>query len=209
MTTSGKFSFANATNDRLPKLALKSRGATEAVLRSGPWVETDATSFVAGAWGGNFARRDFERSTVQCGTAGKATEQGWIFSPPSHTLEWLYIVEEADGVWLSNSLAFLMSELDDGADIRYDGYFFDLLRFYRRGLTENRKYLRTSKGRAVQLWTYDSLLVQSDLSLIQIRRPAPNTPTNFTSYRKLLSTEAKKVTENACHAARRFRTKLE
>ena len=207
MTGNTKFSFSLETDHRLPKLAWCvhiDRHTTCANLRSGPWVEVDSSSFIAGAWEGDFATRDFDRSAVQCGTAGKVVEQGWIFSPASHALEWLHVVTEKDRIWLSNSLAFMMSELDDAADINYDGYFFDLLKFYRRGLREENKHLRTFKGRTIKLWVYDLLLVKPDLSLEKVPRMSPDTPVDFNAYRELLTTGASLVSKNASDHARRF-----
>lgn len=106
-----------ATEERtLPALAwlwaLPAPGG-EARLHHGSGIVTRCEAFFEGAWEGPFDAFGFDVSANVFGSGGKRRADGWLFVPPSHTLESLYVWQLGQTSVVSNSLPFLLTYCGD------------------------------------------------------------------------------------------------
>lgn len=152
----------------LPRLAwcAKARREFKTVqLLHGPWVETTPTFFTDGAWAGEFSYGDFEHTTL-AGFAGRVSDAGLLLATPTNTVERLYVMALPNLVLASNSLAFLLAEIDDSTDPDrcFDG---SRLASVVDGLHRYVRSIRTRKGRKVRIFYHCNVLVTPDLQLIE------------------------------------------
>jgi hypothetical protein len=191
--------------DSLPRLAWCAelrQGSERVYVLHGPWVETGTDFFVEGAWDGAFDRRDFAGAVTFCGSGGRITTEGVVFSGPSHNLERLYSVRVGPQLWISNSLVFVLVCSGQELDLSHPGYFFDLLRFYRRGLGLENKTLPTASGTRIHLFECENLRIDRGLSVTRTPRDFGPEPTDYDAYVDYLQGTVSRVVENARDPAR-------
>ena len=104
-------------------LAYVNNGA--ATVLCGSSVECTDDFFVDGAWNGDFANGDFAKSDWFCGTGGRLTDYGIVFSTPSHVTSGLFAASLNEGMLVSNSLHFLCAYADYHFDPQYLNYEID------------------------------------------------------------------------------------
>lgn len=178
-------------------------GNVEVVHGSG--VETGSDAFFEGAWSGALEARGFDEATTFCGSGARLVDHGVRFSCPSHNLEHLYSSRRGSRLWISNSLAFLLSQTGEGPDPAHPGYYFDLLRHYRAGLGTREKRLRTASGRRVRVHDCENLTISTDLDVFTARRQFGEPPRDYRHYVGMLDGVVAAVIDNAAHAARTHR----
>ena len=107
----------------LPKLAWLAdvdRQSRVVTVLCGSSVERRDSFFAVGAWSGDFADADFDKTEVFCGSGAKLTKDGIDFVTPSHASERLLLKDNGEHVAVSNSLPFILeyskAELDRGID---------------------------------------------------------------------------------------------
>ena len=121
-----KFNFIKLTD--LPKLswcAILERGSEKVNVYCGNWIETDATSFVEGAWNLPFSEHEFEKATVFMGSGGKVINKKVIFATPTYTLERIFTIKNKNSLYVSNSLSFVLSLSKNELDHSYIAYQAD------------------------------------------------------------------------------------
>ncbi len=171
----------------------------------GPRVETSESSFIEGAWDGEFAAGDFDRSAALAGSGARVTATGLRFASPANMYERLQSVRVRDELFVSNSLALLLAMSGEQLDPEHRHYYLDLLDHYRRGIRVKEKRLRLAGGRSVSLHDCCNLDVAEDLSLTRIEKPRGPCPAGYVEYVDLLEKTLGRIIENAGDARRRFR----
>lgn len=174
------------------------------VVRHGKGVETRPDRFVEGAWDCDFGEGEFDRAQNLAGSGGVLRDGVCVFAAPFHPLEQLHVLQGERETLVSNSLAFLLQEGDDGADPSYPNYFFDLVRMTRQGLTRQPLILRTARGRRVELYSTCRLEVDEILRLSCKAAPLGPPPGNFAEYFDQLHEAVRRIVANAADPARRF-----
>ncbi len=187
---------------RLAWCACIDKGSREARLQCGDLVEASRDAFAAGAWSGDYTSGKPDQAETMAGSAGRAVDDGFIFSAASHTLEWLHYVHVNDCLYVSNSMPFLLAATSDEPDLNYPDYYFDILETYRAGLSRPTRALPTAGGRAVGLVVGRNLRVGADLSVSLEDKPVPSPPTCFEDYRTYLHQAIERIVKNAADPAR-------
>lgn len=198
--------FQLEPNPELPRLAWCAqitKNQPTAIVKCGPWVESIPNGFTAGAWDREYTEGRPDLALTLIGSAGLTTEEGFLFCPASHTLEWLLMVRVGDTQYISNSLPMLLAETDDEPDINYPDYIFDLLDMFRDGLSAAPRCFPTARARQVQPILYRNLLVQADLKLRLIDKDPGPVPISFESYHEFLQKSVTSVSRNATNTTRK------
>jgi hypothetical protein len=172
------------------------------VVIHGTGVEADSRSFFEGAWSGDYEARGFDEALAFCGSGARIVANGVRFSCPSHNLEHLYSFRRDTRLWISNSLAFLLSQTGEAPDPAHPDYYFDLLRHYRAGLGRCNKSLRTASGRSVRVYDCENLTVSAGLDILAERRFFGDVPRDFQHYMGILEPSVAAVIANAAHPSR-------
>ena len=166
-------------------------------------VETRGDRFVEGAWDREFERFEFDKARVLAGSGGLLRGGGCLFTAPFHPLEWLYVLEQTEATFVSNSLVFVLQQAGDGLDLSYSDYTFDVLRTVRRGTRQRPGGLRTAQGGRVALYEACHLFIDKDLRLRREEMPQGPAPRDYAEYFALLAGSTRRVVENAADPARR------
>jgi hypothetical protein len=178
-------------------------GEAIARLTCGNLVEDGPDRFSAGAWTGDYADGRADKAEVMAGSAGRAVTDGFVFSAPSHTLEWIHFVRHDNCLSVSNSLPFLLAKIEDGPDLTYADYYFDVLETYRAGLSKPGRALPTARGRSIEPVVASNLHVGFDLSTSLRRKSVAVAPQNFEDYLAFLQRSTKQLVKNSQSNARR------
>jgi hypothetical protein len=198
MNTLG-FQFHYTKIDGLPRLAWVAHFKNDnqsTTVEHGPWVETHPRFFFEGAWNGEFAAGDAPKATVCLGSGGTLTQEGVIFATPSHMLERLHLIRSRDGVWISNSLPFILAKTEDSVDPAYKYYHFDLMT-NMRGMKRYKREITTKNGNTVRLYFHCNVLVKPNLEIIESPKPQFSGFTSFQDYVGFLSTTISDVHKNS------------
>lgn len=173
----------------------------------GPWVECRPEGFVEGVWDGAFGDFDFDRAPTLFGSGARLRDERLIFCAPTHPLERLYVVEQASEVLISNSLAFVLAEADDGPDLAYPNYFFDVLDHFREGVSEGAHSIPAANGAGVRLFAVCNLEVSAAGEVSASAKDLGPEPRDYEHYRSLLDAAVRRTFANAADNNRtcRFR----
>jgi hypothetical protein len=186
-------------DSRLPALSwcARARPGMPITVRHGAGVETRRDGFVEGAWNGPFDAFDFDTATTFTGTGGRLRSDVLVFAAPSHPLERLFALQCRDATFVSNSLAFLLTEAGESLDLSYPNYFFDLVRQVRRGIAPPPTRLRTASDARIELYPCCNLMLRPDLSLRRVDKPLDPPPADYAEYHQLLLSTTRSVADNA------------
>lgn len=194
-----------APDSRLPPLSwcARARPGTPVTVRHGAGVETRRDGFVEGAWNGPFGAFDFDTATTLAGTGGRLRGDVLVFAAPFHPLERLFALQRREATFVSNSLAFLLTEAGESLDLSYPNYFFDLVRQVRRGITPPPTRLRTASGAQIELYPCCNLELRHDVSLHRVDKALDPPPADYAEYYELLLSTTRSVADNARSAERK------
>lgn len=184
-------------------LARMKHGSGQLAVTCGPDVEHGKEWFFEGAWAGSFSTPGFLEEPA-FGTGARIDTAGVIFTPPDHVLDRLYLLRDGGGLWLSNSLAFLLARSGAALDpdiSDYSARFADI----RWGLQHRCIPLPLQDGRAVEVWSWDHLHVSTDLEVQTVPKTRHLPFTDYRSYVRSLTEVLAKVFDNASDPARRRR----
>lgn len=178
-----------------------------ATVYHGHAVEVFDEGFVEGAWDGNFLCLDFDQADFFIGTGGKInSDQHYVFATPSHPLERIYGITEADCLYLSNSLPLLLAISQHGLDDNYRDYVSDLASILW-GLDDYIRTIPLKNGHELELFYYCNLLIDpASLTITRQEKPPMLPFTNFHNYESRLKATLQKLTHNA-KAAHRSHTR--
>jgi hypothetical protein len=187
----------------LPRLAwlLRIQPGLQVDLWHGPWVETWPTGFAAGIWNDDYRSARPDEASVMVGTAGRTTPDGLILSAPSDSDQYLAAARLPEGLFWSNSLAFLLTRTADALDIAQPYYITQFLKFYRLGRRQLKMEMRT-RDRTVQLYKLCSPQIDAALHIHLLPKSRTPTPSNFNDHESFLLKSMQDVFANAAHPAR-------
>ena len=201
-----RFEFRSITT--LPPLAWCAelrRDKSDVVLTHGLGVETRPDAFFEGVWDGFFAGFGFRTACTTMGSGGCLVGERVCFVAPSHTYESLVTLADGDRMWVSNSIAFLLTSTGDAPTPLYPYYHRDLLRLQQRGITgDEPARLPTLAGRTLLLHAATDLLIDDQLTATPVPRPRSPEPRDFAEYRSLLAESIAALLRNAGDRARRY-----
>ena len=186
-------------SETLPHLAWCARISSQdsqVIICHGDWVETGKDFFFEGAWDGVFSQSAFIDATVCMGSGGKISADGVVFASPTHTLEGLYVMRTHEGIFVSNSLAFLLVKTGDWCDIAYRSYIRDITSI-TKGIKHFTKTIPTLEGNAVHLYYYSNVLIRQDLSVIALEKNNPPPFLNYGDVRMFMQDVLQALKENA------------
>jgi hypothetical protein len=86
-------------------------------------------------------------------------------------------VAVGDSLYISNSLALLLTWAGEDLDLTYQNYFFDYLNYFRKGITITVKPIRLRSGNRALLHDCCNIAVSRDLAIGRIEKrtfPAPS-----------------------------------
>jgi hypothetical protein len=192
-----------ATIPRLAWCAQLRRGEDVARIYHGPWVETRDGWFVEGAWTGEFERGELDTARFNLGTGGVLRAGRAVFCTQSDMIERLYALRSEPGLYLSNSLVFLLGMTGEELDPCFPFYYYALRAYNSDGIWRKRKTIHTRSRRRVELHDHCQLAVDQDLRMERIEKPAVQRPASFEEYVALLQDVLAGVLENAAAAGRR------
>lgn len=143
-------------NPNLPSLAWLARVNGDKVeVQHGEKVETHERFFVEGAWGGYFSEGEFDTAEWFCGTGAVLRGDAVVFASPTAMHAGIFMVQNENGVVLSNSLPFLMAS----EDYRYDADWIGYERFFNynilQGIYRYEPAVHALKRAADGTWTID------------------------------------------------------
>lgn len=174
------------------------------MVEHGADVETSRDYFVEGAWNRPFDDPSFAAAETMLGSAGRLGDGEIVFTPTTHTMERLHSLRLGDALFVSNSLAHLLSATGSRLDIRYDAYEPDLMSFLR-GHRRAVKTVPLADGRRVSLHYHESFAVDRELSMRFIAPPEPPPFPTYQSYFDYLNRTVEHLHLNASAPARRVR----
>lgn len=191
----------------LPRLAWCARitqGAQEVAVDCGAGVEGNAGFFCEGAWSGDYSHKGFPEALTFTGTGGVIRQDGVVFCAPTHTLQALYLLRQADEVVCSNSLAFLLQQCGDDIDSRHKDYDFDMMSIMH-GLRDYTKHIPTHAGNRVHLYYHCNVVVTPSLDVLQQPKAVPETFQDYEMYRGFLQEQITALVRNAADTGRKIR----
>ncbi len=188
---------------RLPQLSWLCRiptGSQTATVIHGSGVATGTDFFFEGAWAGPYADRDF-LDKAAFGTGARLVDDTLVFSLPDHLLDAVFVHKGANGVTVSNTLAFLLSDLDlslDTNDLNCMGAITEVV----NGISDYRHEICTAQGNIVDVrfWHNFSVNPAGQITFVEKVRPADFT--DFASYKAFLLEVMQAVFDNANDPAR-------
>jgi hypothetical protein len=166
----------------------------------GAQVETHTDWFAEAAWDSEYEQADFDRTDMVFGTGGRLRDDELIFVSSATTVDRLHSLEANGRVWVSNSLACLLSAVGGRVPPDYRGYFRDFETIIR-GITNYHRTITSSAG-PVRLTYYDNLSWRSG-ALVEVPKPNPRRDfSSFERYRNAVESALCRLSENASSPAR-------
>lgn len=192
-----KFDFVK--KDTLPRaswLALVRKGEDRIEVFHGASVEEHDDFFFEGAWDGDFDAGGFDGAVTVLGSGGKLiADRSVVFATPSHIFERLYSLQLGDRLFVSNSLAFLLSRSGQELDEVSVNYAQTLYRKF--GIEPADRGIPTKAGDPIRLYYGTNLRVRQDLEIEELPRDASAAFPDFGSYQEFLQSRVTGIFLNA------------
>lgn len=178
----------------------------------GRQVETFQDGFVEGAWDGPFSERGFVDAEWFCGSGGKLSGDGIVFTSATHVISALYHFKSSGGgVLFSNSLYLLMAReglsMDDGY-LDYEADFATIL----KGVHDYKKTVhvldRQGSPADVMCFYFREISVDRTGELRVRVKPSVRTFVSFGDYRERLFSAIRAFADNAADGGRKHRYQL-
>ncbi|TDI11797.1 MAG: hypothetical protein E2P04_07155 [Acidobacteria bacterium] len=190
----------------LPRLAWclhVRRDDPEVTVLHGPWVEIRHDGFVEGAWDGSFTEFDFDQATFFTGSGARRTDTGIVVVTASNSLEAVFVARRDNSLLASNSLVFLLDQLDDAPQPAYPLYALQFRRFHRGSGKQGRRLMTTRGGVRIDGYFLHNLRIGTDLCVEVVEQNKPPTFCDFAGYRELLQQSVTRLVDNARSPQRR------
>jgi hypothetical protein len=190
----------------LPRLAWclqARRGNREVAVLHGPWVETRHDGFVEGAWDGAFAEFGFDQATFFAGSGARRADAGIVVITPSNRLEAVFVARRDDSLLASNSLVFLLDQLDDAPQPVHPLYALRFRRLHGGSGKEDRGLMTTRDGVRIDGYFLHNLRIGIDLGVEVLEQNKPPDFCDFTGYQETLQQSVTRLVDNAQAPERR------
>lgn len=184
--------FTYKRNEKLPPLAWLAyvkNGVVE--VTHGSMVETNDRFFVDGAWNGNYIDGGFSSANWFCGTGAEIINDSVVFSTPSHVTAGLYSYHNKGGIYVSNSLQFLLVMSGLKFDPQYKEYEIDLSSILK-GIYQYKEDIRALKlsGEAdfVKSYFYRNIIIDNGNTIsVQVKNGVKPFKSYDDYYNRLIS----------------------
>lgn len=197
--------------DTLPNLAwcaVFEKGSETVNIYHGLWVETKHGFFVEGAWDGDFQLGEFDNANAFMGTGGKVSTNGNILlSTPCHIHERLHLVRVGEKLFVSPSLAFVLTASGTSLDINYIPYQVDLLKMIS-SIENHIGSIPADGGRQIDIYHYRNIEIDLELHVIVQEKIAHTAFKDFREYKEYLISCLTKLRDNANSDERNIKYKL-
>ena len=181
-------------------------GNDEIVVYHGPWVETRDTFFCEGVWNGLFEDGAVDTATLMMGSGGKLRDRSVVFVTPCHTLERLFSLRVGNRLFISQSLAFLLSLSGQRLDRNYPYYHADFATV-SNGYKRYKKSFPTASGDHIELHYFANISVNPSLVLTREEKVLPKGFASFSDYEAFLVNGVRSIGVNASDSARKIQYK--
>jgi hypothetical protein len=182
-------------------LAKATVGCTEVEVRHGNMVETADDWFCEAVWDGPFEAGDFDQTDLIFGSGARRRSTTARFISCGSTCDRLQSLQLSDSIWISNSLACLLTTTGaslDPADSDYATFFASIV----KGIREYDRYLPTSLGPV--RFTYFNNLSWNGRTVTEETKPNPSRDfRSFDKYRSFLHASMASVVTNMASSARK------
>jgi hypothetical protein len=183
-----------------------SEGETNVTVFHGSKVETREEWFCEAVWDGEFSAGSFDETEVVEGSGGRMRDGGLVFVSSGSTVDRLQWIGKGNPLWISNSLACLLSMVDASVKVGHGRYFDDLGKIVG-GLGELPLRLETSKGPVNFVYFHNVIWNGVDLAIQQ--KPVLDRKIEiFADYHDLLSGAIGRLSRNMADPARKIRYEL-
>lgn len=162
----------------------------------GRWVEVRDCFFVEGAWGGKFSDGDFDQSYLLMGSGGRTRDNEVVFCAPCHVHERLHIIHTGLKLFVSPSLAFVLTMAHLKLDVNYIDYQVDLLKMLFR-MANHVGSIPTKNGERIDIYHYRNVAINRKLNVTVEAKPEPPEFTDFANYKGFLTKSLASIHENA------------
>jgi len=173
----------------------------------GPWVEVRDSFFVEGAWEGKFSDGSFDQSYLLMGSGGRTRDNEVVFCTPCHVHERLHIIQTGLKLFVSPSLAFVLTMSHLKLDINYVHYQLDLFKMAKR-MANHVGTIPIENGKMVKIYHYRNVVINNKLDIAVEDKPEPPEFTDFADYRGFLFGSLNDICRNANHDDRQVRYSL-
>lgn len=170
----------------------------------GHWVETNSNFFVEGAWEGVFEKGEFDKSSLLMGSGGKIQDNYVVFSTPNHTIERLHVIRKKDKLFISNSLAFVLTMAKESLDINYLSYESDFSTI-SKGIYDYKSCIPLKGNEKLEIYYYCNLLIDSELNINKTIKLESAQFSNYKEYHDFLLSSLKKIADNAISDKRKIK----
>ena len=171
----------------------------------GSRVEVRDAWFCEAIWDGEYDEGDFDLTDLVFGSGCRLPEEKVTFVSSGTTVDRLHSLAFQNRVWISNSLACLLTVADAELDPTYPKYFRDLGSIVN-GLGKYKKELEVLGGN-VQLTYFDNLEWNGQ-TLIEVEKRNPVRDfSSFLKYRDFLLSSLQKITSNMAAKGRVIHTR--
>ena len=170
----------------------------------GPWVETGSDYFIEGAWAEKYETKNFHDSCTLMGSGAVITNKCLTICTPCNSAECVYSIRSNGSIFFSNSIAFLLTKVQDNIDIKYLEYESDILSI-SNGLYKYKRTIPTQMGNEVHLHYFCNIQLdyQGDVTILD--KPLPPRFKSFDDYYKYLSDCVKGIANNLLSPERSFK----
>lgn len=199
--------FKYHRNNSLPRLswgAIITKNKKDIDVFHGNWVETNSNFFVEGVWDGIFEKGEFEKSSLFMGSGGKIQDNNVMFSTPNHTVERLHIIRKKDKLFISNSLAFVLTMANENLDLDYLCYEFDFSTI-SKGIYDYKVYIPLKRNEKLEVYYYCNLLIDSELNIKITHKFDSVNFSNYKEYYDFLLNSLKNIEDNAISDKRKIK----
>ncbi len=173
------------------------------VVYHGAGVEVRDNWFCEAVWNNNFETGDFDLTDIIFGSGARIRTEQVTFVSSGTTVDRLQALTLPGSVWISNSLACLLSVTDNSIDPAYPDYF-ERLTSITQGLDKYEKNIKLLSGEKVQL-SYFNNLVWNGSTLVEVEKPNEQRDfSSFTKYHDFLLSSLKKISDNTLAAERKY-----
>lgn len=165
-------------------------------------VECQKDFVVAGVWDGEFAKANFDISSVFWGTGVKFSSDQIKFVTPSHALERLVLCEDEEGIVVSNSFPFIMAYKNyclEDKENQYESIMCSMI----HGFTKMQECIPMKARNEIKQYIASVLIIDKDLKITKTKRPVINDFQSFDDYYSRIIVALNRIKNNSCSKARK------
>lgn len=185
-----------ASLPRLAWCAVMHRSRDVIDVFHGPWVEVRDCFFVEGAWEGKFSDGGFDQSYLFMGSGGKTRDNEVVFCTPCHVHERLHIFQTGLKLFVSPSLAFVLTMSHLKLDVNYIHYQVDLLNMLFR-MANHVGTIPIENGKRIKIYHYRNVVINNKLDIAVEAKREPPEFTDFANYKGFLIKSLDSIHKNA------------